>query len=369
MPAYLDPKTKKWRAKFKIKNWEGEDKWVSKRGFRTKKEAQEWEQSFLRELREAPDITFGEFWNIYRRDREARLKTSTMDTKENMVETKILPYFKDRLLREITAVDIITWQNKMLKFRNPRTGAPYSSDYLKTIHNQISAIFNHAVRFYKLKENPAKTAGNMARNKKTEMLIWTQDEYQKFSEVMMDEPILYYCYEVLYWMGIRRGELLALTREDIDLENRTMRINKTLYLRGEKVMVTSPKTEESNRVITIPRFLCEELEEYFAMNYKLKPRDRIFPVGPSALGKNLVSGAKKAGIKRIRIHDFRHSHVSLLIKKGYSAVQIARRMGHSSADITFRYAHLFPNDQKDMADTLDEVRDKLGEKTGGTDDV
>ncbi len=362
MPAYLDPKTKKWRAKFKIKNWEGEDKWISKRGFRTKKEAQEWEQSFLREMKEAPDITFGEFWNVYVRDREARLKTSTMDTKENMVETKILPYFRERLLREITAVDVITWQNKMLKIRNPKTGAPYSSDYLKTIHNQLSAIFNHAVRFYKLKTNPAKTAGNMAKNKKAEMQIWTQEEYQIFAKVMMDKPILYYCYEVLYWMGVRRGELLALTRADVDLGKRMLTINKTLYTRRKKSMVTSPKTEESYRVISIPKFLCEELKEFFAMNYKLQPGDRIFPVGTSALAKNLTAGAKAAGVKQIRIHDFRHSHVSLLIHQGYTAVQIARRMGHSSADITFRYAHLFPNDQRDMADTLDEVR-------GGMDNV
>lgn len=356
MPAYLDPKTKKWRAKFKVRNWEGEDKWISKRGFRTKKEALEWEAAFLREKKEAPDITFGEFWNVYLRDREARLKASTMDTKDNIVLTKILPYFKDRTLREITAVDIITWQNTLLKVRNPRTGAPYSTDYLKTIHNQISAIFNHAVRYYKLKDNPARIAGNMGRNRKAEMQIWTEEDYLKFSRIMMDEPLYYYAFEVLYWMGIRKGELLALTRQDIDLEKRLMTINKTLYVKGAQQLVTSPKTEESNREISIPRFLCEELEEFFAMNYKLKPADRLFPVDRSNLSKKLNDGAKKAGIKRIRIHDLRHSHVSLLIHKGFSAVQIAKRVGHSSVDITYRYAHLFPNAQSDMADMLDETR-------------
>lgn len=373
MPAYLDPKTKRWRAKFKIKNWEGEEKWVSKRGFRTKKEALEWEQSFLRELKDAPDITFGEFYDVYLKDREARLKASTTDTKDSIVQSKILPFFKDRVLRDITAVDIMTWQNKLLKIRNPKTGAPYSSDYLKTIHNQLSCIFNHGVRFYKLKENPARIAGNMAKSRKIEMKIWTEEEYKKFADIMMDEPLYYYCFEVLYWMGIRKGEMMALTREDIDLKKHLMRINKTLYTRRQIPIETTPKTEESNRVIVIPRFLCDELAEYFAMNYKLKPKDRLFPVNQACLSKRLIWGAKKAGLERIRVHDLRHSHVSLLIHKGFNAVQIAKRVGHSSTDITYRYAHLFPNAQLDMAELLDKTKAAIdnmpSEKKGETGDV
>ncbi len=356
MPAYKDEKRKTWTVKLKYKNWEQEDKYICKRGFATKREAAEWEASFLRELREAPDITFGEFWDVYKRDREARLKQSTLYTKVKIVEQHILPYFKDRLLREISPVDVMTWQNRLLKARIPGTGVPYSSDYLRTVHNQFSCILNHAVRYYKLKDNPAKIAGNMGKSRKTEMQIWTQDEFQRFAQVMMDEPILYYAFETLYWMGIRKGELMALTRADVDLETRQMRINKTLYSRGKVELITSPKTEESNRTISIPQFLCNELKEFFAMNYDLKDDDRIFPVKGCVLCRHLNAGAEKAGLKRIRVHDLRHSHVSLLINKGFNAVQIGKRVGHSSADITFRYAHLFPNAQADMAAALDETR-------------
>ena len=359
MPAYKDLKRNTWTVKFQYRNWENKVKYICKRGFQTKREATDWEQSFLRELKEAPDITFGEFWNVYLRDREARLKQSTMDTKVDIVETKILPYFRDRLLREITPVDVMAWQNKLLKAKIPGTGVPYSTDYLRTVHNQLSCIFNHAVRYYRLRDNPAKIAGNMGKSRKGEMLIWTQDEYHKFARVMMDNPIMYYAFEVLYWMGLRKGELMALTRRDIDLKTRQMTISKTLYVKGQVELVTSPKTEESNRTISVPKFLCDELEEYFAMNFELKDSDRIFPVSRDMLKRSLEVGAKKAGLKRIRVHDLRHSHVSLLIEKGFNAVQIAKRMGHSSADITYRYAHLFPNAQSDMADSLDETRGVL----------
>lgn len=356
MPAYKDEKRKTWTVKLKYKNWEQEDKYICKRGFATKRDAAEWEASFLRELREAPDITFGEFWNVYMRDREARLKQSTLYTKVKIVEQHILPYFRDRLLREITPVDVMTWQNKLLKAKIPGAGVPYSSDYLRTVHNQLSCILNHAVKYYKLARNPAQIAGNMGRSNEKEMQIWTQDEFQRFALVMMDEPLLYYAYEVLYWMGIRRGELKALTKADINLETRKMRINKTMYSNGKVVLITDPKTRVSNRTISIPQFLCEELKEFFAMNYDLKDEDIIFPVSASVLNKRLNAGAKKAGLKRIRVHDLRHSHISLLINRGFNAVQIGKRAGHSSAEITFRYAHLFPNAQADMAAALDEVR-------------
>ncbi|QUA54676.1 N-terminal phage integrase SAM-like domain-containing protein, partial [Aristaeella lactis] len=126
-----------------------------KRGFRTKHEADEWEESFLRELKQSPDITFGEFWEIYKRDRKMRVKQSTWDTKESIVEQHILPFFRSRLLREITTIDIMSWQNHLLMARVPGTGEPYSSDYLRTVHNQLSCILNHGVKYYKLKDNPA----------------------------------------------------------------------------------------------------------------------------------------------------------------------------------------------------------------------
>ena len=105
----------------------------------------------------------------------------------------------------ITAQQIITWQNELINYKDDK-GKTYSPVYLKTIHNQLSAIFNHAVRYYNLKENPCKKAGSMGKKKNREMLFWTKDEYLKFADAMMEKPLSYYAFEMLYWTGIREGD-------------------------------------------------------------------------------------------------------------------------------------------------------------------
>ena len=220
----------------------------------------------------------------------------------------------------------------------------------------MSAVFNHAVRHYKLKTNPAAQVGNMGKAKGREMLFWTKAEYLKFADAMMDKPLSYYAFEMLYWCGIREGELLALTPGDFDFEKQTVSISKSYQrIKGQDV-VTDPKTAKSNRVIQMPAFLCEEMEDYIKSLYAAKPTDRIFPVTKSYLHREMDRGAKEAGVKRIRIHDLRHSHISLLIDMGFTALAIADRVGHESIDITYRYAHLFPTRQTEMADRLDMER-------------
>ena len=169
----------------------------------------------------------------------------------------------------------------------------------------------------------------------------------------MDKPLSYYAFEMLYWCGIREGELLALTPADFDFEVGTVKISKSYQrLHGEDV-ITTPKTKKSNRTIKMPNFLCDEMQDYLGMLYGIKKKDRIFTVTKSYLHHEMDRGAKEAGVKRIRIHDLRHSHISLLIDMGFSAVAIADRVGHESIEITYRYAHLFPSKQSEMADKLD----------------
>ena len=193
----------------------------------------------------------------------------------------------------------------------------------------------------------------MGSEEHKEMLFWTKEEYKKFSFEMMDKPVSFYAFEMLYWCGIREGELLALTAADFDFEKETVRINKSYQrLHGEYV-ITTPKTKKSNRITKMPKFLCEEMQEYLQMLYGLKKKDRIFTVTKSYLHHEMDRGAKAAGVKRIRIHDLRHSHISLLIDMGFSAVAIADRVGHESIDITYQYAHLFPSKQTEMAVKLD----------------
>lgn len=120
----------------------------------------------------------------------------------------------------------------------------------------------------------------------------------------------------------------------------------------KKRIVTDPKTPDSKRKVLMPDFLCEEMKQYMAMQYEMGPKDRLFPVSKSYLYRVMNKGCELSGVPRIRIHDLRHSHVSLLIDMGFSAVSIAKRMGHKSIDITYRYAHMFPNVQAQMADQL-----------------
>ena len=355
MPAYKDAERNTWYVKFQYKNWKDERKWVTKRGFKTKRDALQWEREFHLQQQGSIEMSFADFINVYREDRVPRLKESTALMKDNIIDTKLVPYFGSKAIQEITTRDVMMWQNEMLGFRDSKTGKPYSKSYLKTIHNQLSAIFNHAVRHYKLKQNPAMLVGNMGSDKNIQMKYWTKDEYLRFADVMMDEPVAYCCFQILYWCGIREGEMMALTLDDLDFESGKLRINKTFqHLKG-KDMVTEPKTPKSNRVIQMPEFLVEELRAYVKMQYDLKPTDRLFPVCKSYLYRMMKKGSELAGVNKIRVHDLRHSHVSLLIHMGYSAVAIAERVGHESVDITYRYAHMFPSVQADMANKLNRL--------------
>ena len=300
-------------------------------------------------------MTFASFYEIYAEDKKARLKESTWESKSHVIEKKILPYFGKRKIADIEAKDVIAWQNELMKYRDEK-GKPYSGDYLKTIHAQLTAIFNHAVNFYNLPYNPAKRAGCMKVQTSKEVEFWTKEEYLKFIDAMMDKPMLYYAFEILYWCGIREGELLALTPADFDFEKKTLRINKSYQRLQGKDVITTPKTKKSNRVIQMPDFLCDEMQDYFKQLYGLEPDSRIFPLSKYALKRGMEFGCKAAGVKIIRIHDLRHSHVSLLINMGYSAVAIGNRVGHESVEITYRYAHLFPTVQKEMADKLNVER-------------
>ena len=248
MSVYKDEKTGTWRAVYRYTDWNGEKKQTQKRGFKTKREAQSWEREQLIKSSADLDMTFKSFVELYTADMKTRLKENTWATKEHIIRTKLLPYFGKLRMSQITAQQIITWQNKMIEYRDEH-GKPYSPVYLKTVHNQLSAIFNHATRFYNLQNNPCQKAGSMGKKKNREMLFWTKEEYLKFAEVMMDKPLSYYAFEMLYWCGIREGELLALTPSDFDFEKGTVSITKSYQRLNGRDLITTPKTEKSNRMI------------------------------------------------------------------------------------------------------------------------
>lgn len=356
MPAYRDESgNKTWFSQFTYTNWQGKKINKKKRGFKTKKEALEWEQNFLNEQSGNLDMTFEDFFEVYKRDMAPRIRVNTWMTKENIIKSKVLPYIGNLRMNEITKVTIIQWQNKMMNLRD-NNGKGYAPTYLRTLHAQLSSVLNHACKYYNLQHNVARQVGTMGEKEAREMDFWTQKEFEKFIEIMKDKPEFYHAFEILYWCGLRMGELLALTKEKFDFTNNTIRIDQSLQRISGEDHITEPKTKKSIRTIVMPDFLAESIESYLMGFYKLSDKDLIFPISRTSLHREMKRGSQLAGVKRIRIHDLRHSHVSLLIELGYSAIAIADRVGHESIDITYRYAHLFPTKQVDMADSLNKLR-------------
>ena len=233
MSVHKDPKTSKWNVHVWYRDWKDERQRKLKRGFNTKKEALEWERSFLMQYSDDLNMTFSQFLQVYEDDRRPRLKLNTWLSKMYIINDKLLPYFGDKPMNSIDAKDIIRWQNIMIESRD-KNGKPYKATYLKTIHNQLTAILTHAYKFYGLKYNPASKAGSMGKKHADEMKFWTREEYTRFSNVSMGTPTAYYPFEVLYWCGLRLGELLALTYGDIDFDRKTLNISKSYQkIKGE----------------------------------------------------------------------------------------------------------------------------------------
>lgn len=358
MGVYKDKSRGNWYVSYRYVDSFGNRKRKFHRGFRTRAEAQAWERDDRLKEEFSTDMTLEKFFELYEKDVRHRIKENTWYTKEYIVKTKILPHLGNIPLAQITPRAIRHWQNVIMQEMD-KNGNEHKSSYLSTIHTQLSCILNHAVRFYGLKNNPARLAGGMGTKENCEMLFWTQEEYKLFSRAVMDKPKSYYGFQLLYWCGLRLGELLALTPSDFDLEKGMVSITKSYQRIKGKDLITDPKTPKSNRNIVMPSFLCEEIEDFINMHYYIGPNDRLFDNTKSFYEHEIARGSKLAGVKKIRVHDLRHSYVSLLIELGFSALTIAERMGHESIRVTYRYAHLFPSKQIEIAGKLDELEGGL----------
>lgn len=269
--------------------------------------------------------------------------------------SKIMPFFKNFRMSEIQGIDIIRWQNDLMR-GSDNNGQGYAPTYLRTVNNQLSAVLNHAARYYGLHPNPAVCTMKMGGKERSEMQFWTKGEYLKFADEMMEKSREFLMFEILYWTGIREGEMLALMPLAFDLSRGTMRIDKSYQRFDGRDIITDPKTPKSIRAIKPSKFLVEEIADYLKRHPEIGPNDRMFPVTKYQISCAMKNGCQKSGVKKIRVHDLRHSHVSLLIDEGFTALAIAERMGYEAADITFRYAHLFPMVQEDTANAFDDER-------------
>lgn len=351
MPATKDKKGT-WISRFYYTDYQGERKRVFKRGFQTKKEALEYEREFLSKSKFQITMTFQSLYELYMEDLSCRLREHTMQNKKYIIESKILPFFKNIQIKDITPIVIRKWQNNILSSKNPS----YSQTYIKTIHNQLTAIFNYAIKFYPLEENPCHKAGSIGRKYAEEMTIWTPEEFKLFAETLKESKPLFTGFNILFWCGIRIGELLALEIKDIDFEKNTLNIDKSYQRINKKDVITPPKTPKSKRVIDITSQLSDILKEYLETIYNPTPNTRLFPHTKFFFEHNMKKYTKIAGLKKIRIHDLRHSHASLLIHLGINPLAIARRLGHEKVETTLNtYSHLFPNTNKMIIELLENI--------------
>lgn len=340
-----------WGVDIRYKNWNGERDRKRKKGFRTKHEAEAYAREFLNKLERSSDISFNNLVEHYLDDVNTRLKVTTYMNKKFLIESKMLPYFKNIPIGDIDELAVRTWQNALIN--DPKK---YKETYLRQIHNLFSTILNYAVRFYKLKSNVARECGSMGKKNADEMLFWTIKEFNQFIAAIPEDSVYRTVFYLMYYSGIREGELLAITYNDFDFENNIININKTYAKINGVELIQSPKTNKSIREIDMPSQIMDMAKEYHDSFYKYPPTERLFR---ELTKKKLLYAIKKysdvAGVKKIRVHDIRHSHAALLMKMRIPILMVSKRLGHENPETTLKtYGHLYPDDGEELMQQMSE---------------
>lgn len=363
MPAYKDDQTGKWYCKFYYKDNDGNNIQKFKRGFDTKKKALEYEREFLLSRQGQPTMLLSSFIDLYKVDQFPQLRQRSQKTKESR-HKKILETFKDKPINEISPRDLTQWQNKLIK-------QECSDGYISALRNEFSTILNHAVKYYGLPKNPF----NLVKRTKNpnyipqEKKFWTLEEFKQVYK-HIDDIKAKSAINLLYWTGIRKGELLALTWDKIDFDYKKILINRSLQRINGKNVVTQTKTYE-NRVISLPNTTIDILRDYKNKIYNPKPNSFVFDWEKRFIENGIKEGLAKANkeieeynkiheikkplINRIRVHDLRHSHASYLINNGVNIVLISKRLGHKDTATTLNnYAHFYPVSEENLINLMNE---------------
>ncbi len=346
MPVYKDEKRGTWYCKFYYTDYTGQRKQKKKSGFKLQRDAKEWERAFLERQQGTPEMTFQTLYEIYIEDMSHRLRQNSVDGKKNVFKNRILPYFKDKKVNEITPKDVRDWQNIQIE-------CGYSDAYLDRIQNMLTTILNYAVNYYNLPVNPCNRAGHMGKRTRS-MNFWT---LQQFNQVIehVDDVRARVALLIFFYAGVRFGELRALTLGDFDFQQGTININKSIQLRSSGNLITPPKTENGIRTITMPGAIMQEVEAYTKRIYGLLPQEEVFDFTKSLIRGTMKRCSEKAGVPLIRIHDLRHSHVSLLIDMGFTPHLIAERIGDTVQMVNNTYGHLYPNKHAEVAERLNNL--------------
>lgn len=350
MAVYKDEERGTYYYQTRLSFPDGTKKQSKKRGFRTKKEARVAEslaiEAAKHQVKETPNMKFEDLAREYIEWYSLRRKVSSTMKIKGVLENHLIPKFGDNILKDIRTKNIIDYQSELI--------GKYSTNHATKIHTVLSATFNHGIKNEYIKDNPARLAGNITGGHKKKMDYWTLDEFREFIR-HVDDPLYYCLFMTLYYSGLRKGELLALTWADIDFENNTINVDKTEYYRT----ITPPKTKASIRKLLMPKFVMVLLTKL-----KIEKRPELSyvvfgdikeSISTSTLDIRFHKYIKLSGVKRIRIHDFRHSHASYLINKKSIPSVVAKRLGHGDVATTLNtYSHLFPSTEKEAVLSMED---------------
>ena len=346
MAIYRDEKKKDWYLKFRYTDWQGKAHNTTKRGFKTKREALEYEYEFKQNAQATINVKVSTLIEKYLADKKMRIKISNYNVIESTLKNHLLKYLGSFKISDITPAVMIEWQNKLIAQK-------YKNNTLKRIHVTVSSLFNYAVKYFGMKENPFRIIGSFGKiNKEAQKInFWKYEEFEQFIKyVKKDKHKI--CFKILFFGGLRTGELLALDKQDFNFIDNKITITKNkLQCTCE---ISTPKTPESEREVDMPCEIMREIEVYIK-NLQEIPSP-LFNITHSALLSVLKICADKAGVKKIRLHDLRHSHVSHLIHLGVPITTISRRLGHKSPKITLDvYSHMYEESGKKAAELLSHV--------------
>lgn len=345
MPVYFDKKTRTYFFTVRVTDNSGKVKQVKRRGFEKSKLAKVAEAEFIlqseNEIENTDTMTFGEVADLYLEWYQKRRKESSYNKVKSVINNNILPKFKTKVISKIRNRDITKFHDWLLE-------QGYSAHHTKKIHTTLSAVFKFGIREEYIQYNPASAVGNLDVEDERLINYWTLEEFKQFI-MEVDDQQFHAFFMTLYYSGMRKGEALALTWNDLDFNSNTVSITKTAYNRK----ITTTKTQSSRRTVILPSHTMRLLSQLKAAKKYYKPDYVVFGefhdhMSTSTLDRYFEKYTNKAGIKKIRIHDFRHSHASYLINQNAIPSMIAQRLGHSDVGTTLNiYSHLYPSTEKE----------------------
>lgn len=341
------------------------------KAWKTKKEAKEAEDKFLESVKViGTNITVGELYQLYLKDHGSSMKLKSLYTQDNTYSNYIKPYFEKRVVDKITKQDIMIWQRQLADSTFSKTKFKkelLSNGYIAKIQEYLKTILIFGEKYDYIERNPFTIRIYQRKEEvKKEMLYWTAEEFNRFI-LEIDDIVFEAFFRVLYGCGLREGEAMALTIGDVNLKDGMITVNKT-YDSIHRIC-TTPKTKNSYRSVQMTDKVKTSVQKLID-HYRLAEGfsdDRILfgycvHLAPKTIKNRQVAACKKAKVKVIRIHDFRHSHVSLLVNMGFNAFDIAKRLGHTVEMVNEVYSHWFTESQTTMVNALNEYDRKMDEK-------